>query len=58
MNRKYTFPALGIAIAAGLVIVINEYTQWPIAREYGYMLIIGGMLLGALLANPGSRARK
>jgi uncharacterized membrane-anchored protein YitT (DUF2179 family) len=45
MSKK-TLPALGIIIVALILVVINEFTNTTIIKDYALIFIIAGMFLG------------
>jgi len=45
MNKKI-LPAVGIVIVAIILVVINQFTDTTIIKDYALLFIIAGMFLG------------
>jgi len=45
MNKKI-LPAVGIIIVAIILVVINQFTDTTIIKDYALLFIIAGMFLG------------
>ena len=56
MNKRI-YPALGILISAAILLAVNELTDWSIAEDYGYILIIAGMFIGMRLKNVSKKEK-
>jgi hypothetical protein len=54
---KRIYPALGILISAVILLAVSEFTDWTIAEDYGYILIILGMLVGMRLKNVSKKEK-
>ena len=55
--KHYTLPALGIVLVTLILVVINEFTESTVIRDYAFLFIIGGMLLGVFLTKLGDRSK-
>jgi multisubunit Na+/H+ antiporter MnhF subunit len=55
--KEYLIPATGIVIVTVILIVLNELTESNFVQEYAYLLIIGGMLTGVVLAKWAGKKR-
>jgi len=55
--KKNTLPALGIVLVTLILLVINEFTESTVIRDYAFLFIIGGMLLGVFLTKLGDRSK-
>tara|TARA_B100000508_G_scaffold140109_1_gene140160 strand:- start:1053 stop:1223 length:171 start_codon:yes stop_codon:yes gene_type:complete len=44
--KKNIYPALGILLAGGSMLLMNEYTELTIFNDYPLLWIIGGMFFG------------
>lgn len=47
--KNYLIPAIGVIVVTIILVVINEYTETTLVRDYAYFFIIGAMLLGVAL---------
>ena len=56
MNKRI-YPALGILISAAILLAVNELTDWSVAEDYGYILIIAGMFIGMRLKNVSKKEK-
>lgn len=48
--KNYLIPAIGIILTTIVLVLINEYTETTLIRDYAYLLIVVAMLLGVVLA--------
>ena len=55
--KKNTLPALGIVLVTLILLVINEFTDTTVIKDYAFLFIIGGMLLGVFLTRLGDRSK-
>lgn len=54
MKRKM-LPTIGIIIVAIILITINEFTELNFIKEYAFLFIVTGMLLGIVLTKIGDK---
>ena len=44
--KNKVYPAVGILVVGGILLLLNEYTEISIFNDYPLMWIIGGMFFG------------
>ena len=57
MNKRI-LPALGIVIAALILLAINEFTEYTFIKDYALIFIIAGMFIGYSLGKTASKTSK
>jgi uncharacterized membrane-anchored protein YitT (DUF2179 family) len=55
--RNYFIPATGIILVTIVLVLINEFTETTVIKDYALIFIIAGMLLGVGLAKLPSRKK-
>ena len=50
-------PAAGIIVATIILVVLSEFTDLTFVRDYAFLIIVAGMLLGVWLAQRGKDAQ-
>lgn len=55
---NYLVPAIGIVIVTTILVMINEFTNTTLVRDYALILIIAGMFLGMGLTKLGDQSKK
>ena len=53
--NKSLYPAFGIIGASLILLFVNHYTHATFIKDYAYILIIAGMLLGIALGRIGKK---
>ena len=56
--KKKILPALGIIIAAIILVVVNEFTELTFISDYALIFIIAGMFFGLWLSKLSDRANE
>lgn len=56
MNKRF-LPAVGIVIAAFVLIAINEFTELTFIKDYALIFIIAGMFLGVWLSKLANKSK-
>jgi hypothetical protein len=56
MNKKL-LPAIGIIFVTIILLLFNEFTDTTIIKDYAYLFIIAGMLLGVVLTNLANKSK-
>jgi hypothetical protein len=55
--KKNLLPAIGIIITTVILLAINEFTETTFIKDYAFIFIIGGMLLGVVLTRLADQAK-
>lgn len=56
MNKNF-LPAVGIIVVTGILLLINEFTEWTFIKDYALVFIIGGMFFGMWLTKWADRSK-
>ena len=56
MNKKLV-PAIGIIVVTIILLLLNEFTETTFIKDYAYLFIITGMLLGVGLTNLANKSK-
>lgn len=56
MNKKL-LPAIGIIVVTIILLLLNEFTDTTFIKDYAYLFIIAGMLLGVGLTNLANKSK-
>jgi hypothetical protein len=56
MNKKLV-PAIGIIVVTIILLLVNEFTDTTFIKDYAYLFIIAGMLLGVALTNLANKSK-
>jgi len=56
MNKKL-LPAIGIIVVTIILLLLNEFTETTFIKDYAYLFIITGMLLGVGLTNLANKSK-
>lgn len=56
--RKKILPAVGIILVTIILVLINEFSETTIIRDYALILIIAGMFLGVALQKLSDNSSK
>mgnify|MGYP006998134910 FL=1 len=56
MNKKL-LPAIGIIVVTIIILLLNEFTETTFIKDYAYLFIIAGMLLGVGLTNLANKSK-
>lgn len=57
MMSSKLFPAAGIILVSLILLVVNEFTESTFIRDYAFILIISGMLLGVWFTKLSNRSK-
>ena len=56
MNKKL-LPAIGIIVVTIILLLLNVFTETTFIKDYAYLFIITGMLLGVGLTNLANKSK-
>ncbi len=54
--NKNILPAIGIIVVAIILLALNEFTETTFIKDYAFLFIISGMLLGVALTKLANKS--
>ena len=55
--NKNILPAIGIIVVAIILLALNEFTETTFIKDYAFLFIISGMLLGVALTKLANKSK-
>ena len=55
--NKNILPAIGIIVVAIILLALNEFTETTLIKDYAFLFIISGMLLGVALTKLANKSK-